>query len=109
MKEPPHGDPTVTPPALFWPPAAYQDLHGRRLDGDVDGVEVGLLDAPHALHVDVQYADEVPGLHGLHGCFAGAVHVPRELGVLDELAAVDARLHRLPRHVVVICRKREGG
>lgn len=94
--------PTQCHPLALLSPPAYQDLHGRRLDGDVDGVEVGLLDAPHALHVDVQYTDEVPGLDGLHGRFARAVHVPRELCVLDEVAAVDSRLHRLPRHVVVI-------
>lgn len=63
------------PPALL-STRAYQDLHGRWLDGDVDGVEVSLLDAPHALHVDVKYTDEVPGLDGLHGRFACAVHVP---------------------------------
>lgn len=63
------------PPALL-STRAYQDLHGRWLDGDVDGVEVSLLDAPHALHVDVKYTDEVPGLDGLHGRFARAVHVP---------------------------------
>ena len=83
-------------------PQAHQDVHGRRLDGDVDGVEVGPLDVLHALHVNVQDADEVPGLHGLDGSFARAVHVSRKLGVLDELPPVDRGLHGFPRDVMVI-------
>lgn len=80
----------------------YQDFHGRRLDWDVDGIKVCLFDVLHALHVDVQYADEVLGLDGLHGSFTRPVHVPWELGILDELSVVDPGLHRLSRDVMVI-------
>lgn len=37
--------------------ASYQDLHGRRLDGDVDGVQVRLLDVFNPLKIDIQNAD----------------------------------------------------
>lgn len=46
---------------------SYQDLHGRGLDGNVDGVQVCLLDVPHSLKVDVQNADQVLGLNFLYG------------------------------------------
>ena len=81
---------------------AYQDFHGRWLDGDVDGIEVCRFDVPHALHVDVQYTDEVLRLDVLHGSFTRPVHVPGKHGVLDELPVVDPCLHRLPRDVMVI-------
>lgn len=35
----------------------YQDLHGGRLDGDVDGVQVSLFNPPHTLDVHIQDAD----------------------------------------------------
>ena len=49
------------PPKCFWLPAAtpYQDLHRWGLDGDVDGVEVSLLDVFHSLYVNIENADEV--------------------------------------------------
>lgn len=31
----------------------YQDLHGGGLDGDVDGVQVSLLNPPHPLDVHI--------------------------------------------------------
>lgn len=51
--------------------AAHQDVHGRGLHGDVDGVQVRPLDVLHALDVDVEDADLVLGLHSLHRGFAG--------------------------------------
>lgn len=51
--------------------AAHQDVHGRGLHGDVDGVQVRPLDVLHALDVDVEDADLVLGLHSLHCGFAG--------------------------------------
>lgn len=86
---------------------AHQDGDGWGLDGDVDGTEVRALDAPHALHVDDQNADEVLGLHVLHGGFAGPVHVARELGALNEIALFDPRLHHLPCDVMVIWRRKQ--
>ena len=49
------------PIRCFWLPAAtpYQDLHRWGLDGDVDGVEVSLLDVFHSLYVNIENADEV--------------------------------------------------
>ena len=81
---------------------SYQDFHGRRLDGDVDGIEVCRFDVPNALHVDVQYTDEVLGLDVLHSGFTRPVHVPGKHGVLDELPVVDPCLHRLPRNIMII-------
>lgn len=80
----------------------YQDFHGWRLDWDVDGIKVCLFDVLHALHVDVKYADEVLGLDVLHGSFTRPVHVPWELGILDELSVVDPGLHHLSCDVMVV-------
>lgn len=35
----------------------YQDLHGRRLDGDVDGVKIRLFNPLHPLEVHIKDAD----------------------------------------------------
>lgn len=35
----------------------YQDLHRRRLDGDVDGVQVSLFNPLHPLDVHIKDAD----------------------------------------------------
>ena len=50
---------------------AHQDVYGRRLHGDVDGVQVCPLDVLHALDVDVKDADLVLALNGLHRTFTG--------------------------------------
>lgn len=55
---------------------AYQDVHGWRLDRDVDGIEVRRFYVPHTLHVDVKYTYEVLGLDVLHGSFTRPIHVP---------------------------------
>lgn len=47
-----------------------QDLHWRWLDGDVYGVQIGLLDVFHSLYVNIQDADEVLCLNVLNGWFA---------------------------------------
>lgn len=47
--------------------ASYQDLHGRRLDGDVDGIQVRLLDVFYPLKVYIQNADQVLGLNVFYG------------------------------------------
>lgn len=49
----------------------YQDLHGRRLDGDVDGVQAGLFDPLHSLDIHIQDADFVHGQHVFYGSFTG--------------------------------------
>lgn len=51
----------------------HQDLHGGGLDGDVDGVQIGLFDPPHPLDVHVQDADEVLGLNVFYGSFAAEI------------------------------------
>lgn len=84
-------------------PVSHQDAHGRRLDEDVDGVEVCRLDCPHSLHVDVQDADQVLVLDGLHGGPARPVHVPGKHCALNEIPFVDAGLHILPCNIMVIC------
>lgn len=48
-------------------PVSYQDLQGRRLDGDVDGVQVRLLDVFYPLKIDIQNADQVLGLNVFYG------------------------------------------
>lgn len=50
---------------------AHQDIDGRRLHGDVDGVQLCLLDVLHTLDVDVEDADLVLGLNSLHCAFTG--------------------------------------
>lgn len=81
---------------------AHQDFHGRRLDGDVDGIEVGPFYVQHTLHVDVKYTDEVLVLDVLHSSFARPVHVPGKLCVLNEVTVVNPSLHHLPRNIMVI-------
>lgn len=49
----------------------YQNLNGRSLDGDVDGVQVSLFDPPHPLDVHIEDADEVLGLHVFYSRFTG--------------------------------------
>lgn len=44
----------------------YQDLHGWRLDGDVDGVQVCLFDPPYSLNVHIKDADQVLGTYIFH-------------------------------------------
>lgn len=44
----------------------YQHVHRWRLDGDVDGVQVGLFDPLHPLDIHVQDADQVFGSHVFH-------------------------------------------
>ncbi len=48
---------------------SHQGVHGRRLDGHIDGVEIGSLDVLHSLHVNVQNANLIFGLNSLHSCF----------------------------------------
>jgi hypothetical protein len=45
---------------------SHQDFHGGGLDGDVNGVEVGLLYVSHPLDVHVQDTDEVLSPHILN-------------------------------------------
>lgn len=45
----------------------YQDLHGWRLDGDVDGVQISLFNPSHTLDVHIKDADKVLGLHIFYG------------------------------------------
>lgn len=45
----------------------YQDFYGGGLDGDIDGVEVSLLDVFHSLDVNIENADEVLGPDILNG------------------------------------------
>ena len=45
---------------------SYQFLHGRRLDGDVDGVQVSFLNLLDPLDVHIQDADNILGNHVLY-------------------------------------------
>ena len=47
-------------------PVSHQDFHGGGLDGDVDGIQVGLLYVSHPLDVHVQDTDEVLSPHILY-------------------------------------------
>lgn len=80
----------------------YQDGHGRRLDRDVDRIEVCPFDVLHTLHVDIKYTDEVSGLDVLHGSSARPVHVARKHRALNEIPVVDPRLHDFPWNVMII-------
>jgi len=84
------------------PKTLLQDLHARRLDEEVNRIQIGLLHAEHSLDVDVEGADAT-GHHDVRdGPFARAVYIARELGVLQELFGGYCREHLVAADKVVV-------
>merc|ERR1719188_826865 len=76
---------------------ALELLVGRRVNEDEPGADPKalLIDVLRALHVYVQDAYMALPAHGLDRLPRGAIHVPMNVRVLNELTLVDLFLHRL--------------
>lgn len=82
-----------------------QRMHAGRLDKAVDWTRVehaSLLQVDHSLYVNVESAYAARGEHVLHRLLARAIVVARELGILQELARLNASSDLFLRDEVVL-------